>query len=186
MTKKILELISPLPPSVNSYLNYRVANSRGKRFVQVYPSRETEVYNSFFEDYVRDQIREQKWIKPEKGKLVTVLCTFYLDRKRKDPNNFLKVMLDVLSKAGVYVDDDIALPVVDRLYIDSSNPRIEIKIFEHEAIGFFDNKKHLERFIEKNCVKCNKNREKCSYLKRALDNRIIDEFKDEQCLKIKK
>lgn len=180
---RILKLISPLPPSVNSYLNYRVAQKGKRRFVQAYPNKETEIYKDFFTDYVKDQIKEQEWIRPDKGKLVYVRCTFYMDRKRKDPSNFIKVPFDVLTEAGVYVDDDIALPLADRVYIDPVNPRIEIEIFESDAIGIFDNQEDLNKFMSHNCNLCKKEPLKCGVMKKLLDNRILPEVKNGICSK---
>lgn len=186
-----LLLTSPLPPSVNGYLNYRVARQNGKSgrglrsFVQAYPSAQTVSYKRFFTDYVKDQIREQGWIRPDKGKLVYVRLTFYMDRKRKDPSNFLKVPLDVLTEAGVYVDDDIALALTDRVYIDPSNPRIEIEIFESDAIGVFDDEEHLAIFKSFNCNGCKKDPDRCGIMKKLLDNRISDQVVDGVCLKKK-
>lgn len=174
-----LKLISPLPPSVNSYLNFKIASNGKRKFVQAYPAPETVAYKQFFIDYVKDQIFEQNWTRPEKGKLVYVRCTFFLDRKRKDPNNLLKVPFDALTEAGVYIDDDIALPLVDRVYIDPLNPRIDITIFESDAIGAFENETELAVFIKRNCKMCKKNQEKCSILKKLLDNRLVPEYEYE-------
>ncbi|MED4262034.1 RusA family crossover junction endodeoxyribonuclease [Priestia aryabhattai] len=180
-----LVLTSPLPPSVNSYLNYKVGSSGRRKFVQAYPSEETVVYEQFFTDYVKDEIRNQKWQRPEKGKLVFLKMTFFLDRKRKDPSNFLKVPLDVLTKAGVYVDDDTALPLIERVYIDKNNPRIEIEIYESPSIGIFDDEEDLNSFFDANCSNCKKNVETCGVLKKLLDNRIIEEVDGRTCLKKK-
>lgn len=182
---KKLVLTSPLPPSVNNYLNYRVARRGKKRFVQTYPSEETKVYKNFFVDYVKDQIREQNWSKPENGKLVYIKMTFFLDRKRKDPNNFLKVLFDSLTEAGVYADDDIALPLVPRLYIDKQNPRIEIEIYKSNAIGIFDDKEDYQLFIQNNCNMCKKKTESCSILKNLLDNRLVEDVEYRTCLRRK-
>lgn len=179
---KKLFLVSPLPPSVNNYLNYRVITKGRKKIVHAYPSEETVAYKDFFIDYVKDEIKKQKWKQPKKDKLVFVSMVFYLDRKRKDPNNFLKVLFDALTESGVYRDDDIALPIVKRVYIDSLNPRIEIEIYESEAIGIFENKDELNKFVEDNCIKCKKNFNKCSIFKKLLENRIIEEVKDGKCL----
>jgi len=180
---KILKLISPLPPSVNSYLNYKIATRGKRKFVQAYSSPETEAYKHFFTDYVKDQIREQNWTRPEKGKLVFVKMKFFLDRKRKDPSNFIKVPFDVLTQAGVYCDDDIALPVAERVYIDKLNPRIEMEIFESDAMGIFEDHREYLKFVERNCSRCKKNMESCSIWKRQLDNRIVEEVVDGECVK---
>jgi len=178
-----LNLVSPLPPSVNSYLNYKIASKGRRKFVQAYSSPETEIYKNYFIDYVKDQIREQNWTRPEKGKLVFVQMKFYLDRKRKDPSNFIKVPFDALTEAGVYCDDDIALPLVPRTYIDKANPRIEIEIYESEAIGIFDDRADYLSFLENNCANCKKDMTKCGVIKRLLDNRIIEEVEGRTCLK---
>jgi Holliday junction resolvase RusA-like endonuclease len=182
--KKLL-LTSPLPPSINGYLNYKISSRGRKKFVQAYPSQETVVYKDFFVDYVKDEIQKQNWTRPEKGKLVVVNMVFYLDRKRKDPSNFLKVMFDALTEAGVYVDDDIALPHAHRLYIDKDNPRIEIEIVESDAIGIFENEEDLTSFYKNNCATCKKKVESCGIFKKLLDNRIIEEVSGRTCLKKK-
>jgi crossover junction endodeoxyribonuclease RusA len=180
---KKLFLTSPLPPSVNGYLNYRIGSNGRKKFVQIYPSTETNLYKNFFTDYVKDEVREQDWERPEKGALVFVQMTFFLDRKRKDPSNFIKVPFDVLTDAGVYVDDDIALPIVNRVYIDKLNPRIEIEIYESESIGIFDDQADLTNFLSDNCLFCKKDTNKCSILKKLLENRIIEEVENRTCLR---
>lgn len=180
-----LVLTSPLPPSVNSYMNYRVGSKGRKKFVQAFPSDETVIYKDYFIDYVKDEIIKQSWLRPEKGKLVFVQMTFFLDRKRKDPNNFIKVPFDALTEAGVYLDDDIALPLAPRVYIDAKNPRIEIEIYESEAIGIFDNEEDYQKFLDENCMICKRKIETCGVLKQLLDNRIIEEVKDRNCLKRK-
>lgn len=181
-----LKLVSPIPPSINSYLNFKIGRQSGKSFVQAYPSKQTEIYTDFFVNYVRDEIRQQGWEKPPKGQLVNVHLIFFLDRKRKDPSNFLKVMLDCLVKAGVFVDDDVALTIIDRLYIDKANPRINIVLEPSPAIGIFDNEQQFLEFKEKNCDRCKKNQNSCSVLKAILDNRIVEDVPNiSSCLKIK-
>lgn len=179
----VLRLTSPLPPSVNNYLNYKIGSRGSRKFVQAYPSKETETYKKFFLNYVKEEIQRQKWIKPPKNTLIFVKMIFYLDRKRKDPNNFMKVPLDVLTEADVYFDDDVVLPVAERVYIDAAWPRIEMEIFESEAIGIFNDKNDFNNFFKNNCEQCKKKSESCSILKKLLDNRIIKEVEDKVCLK---
>jgi len=181
-----LKLISPIPPSINSYLNFKVARQSGKTFVQAYPSTQTTIYTDFFVNYVRDEIYKQGWEKPPKGQLINIHLIFYLDRKRKDPSNFLKVMLDCLVKAGVFVDDDVALTIIDRLYIDKANPRISITLEPSKAVGIFDSAEQFSAFKEKNCDQCKRKQSSCSVLKAILDNRIVDDVPNiSSCLKIK-
>lgn len=178
-----LILTSPLGPTVNRYLNYKVARQGRRLFAQTYLSPETVSYRQFFIDYVKEQIKEQGWITPEKGKLVYVNMVFYMDRKKKDPNNFIKVPFDALTDAGVFIDDDIALPVAKRVYIDNLNPRIEIEIYESSAVGIFDDEIDFQTFKNNNCLNCKKNIDTCSILKKLKDNRLIPEVDDRTCLK---
>lgn len=184
-SKKKLILTSKLPPSVNNYLRYKVSRSGRRQFVQSYPSLETKQYENYFLPYVQEEIKKQNWIKPEKGKIVFVNMTLYLDRKRKDPNNLLKLPIDVLTDSGVWVDDDVVLPRCERVYIDSKNPRIEMEIYESDFVGVFNNLEELESFKKNNCDICSKDIKKCSIFKRLLDNRIIDEADKNICKKRK-
>lgn len=182
---KELILTSKVPPSVNNYLNYRVASTRGKRFVQAYPSRDTREFEASFQIYVEDKIKNQSWTIPEKGKIVYVEFTFYLERKRKDPNNFLKVPIDVMTKAGVWLDDDVVLPICKRVYIDSENPRLEIKVYESDSIGVFENEEQHLLFKLNNCNLCKKKTSSCSIYKKLIDNRVIKDADNKRCKKKK-
>lgn len=185
MSKNILKLTSPLPPSVNNYLNYRVARSGRRQFVQSYPSAETKKYQSYFKEYVEKEISNQNWKVPEKDKMIYIEMILYLDRKRKDPNNFLKVPIDVLTDSGVWLDDDVVLPLCKNMYIDAKNPRIEIIIYESSSIGIFNNITELNNFKMNNCNICSKNESRCTILRKMLENRIIDDSNTVKCNKIK-
>lgn len=173
-----LHLTSPIPPSVNNYLNYKVVRQGRRTFVQTYPTDETKRYRQLFSNYVKKEITKQKWVAPDKNKIVYVELVFYLDRKRKDPNNLLKVMFDVLTECGVYHDDDKVLPVGKRMFIDSNTPRIELKIFEGSEIGVFKDAKEYNSFYNNNCYFCSRNQEKCSILRKLKENRIVPEVID--------
>ena len=183
--KKLL-LTSPIPPSVNNYLNYKIERSGRRQFVRAYPSAETVKYQNQFKKYVEEQIRLQGWQIPEKGKIIFVRIIFYFERKRKDPNNYLKVPLDVFSDAGVYYDDDCVLPLCDRVYIDKANPRLEIEVFESNFSGIFESAEEERDFISSNCNYCKKDQSKCTLLRRAHENRLVDEFEEKNCKKLRK
>lgn len=183
MENNVLLLTSKLPPSVNNYLRYRVSRSGRKQFVQSYPSQETKDYEKYFHEYVTNEVKKQKWTIPEKGKIVYVEMILYLNRKRKDPNNFLKLPIDVLTDSGVWIDDDIVLPLCKRLYIDSENPRIEMKIYESDFIGIFNNVTEMKQFENQNCSVCKRNQSKCGIFKQLLENRIIKEANNVTCTK---
>ncbi|MDG0860353.1 RusA family crossover junction endodeoxyribonuclease [Staphylococcus equorum] len=163
-----------------------MARAGRRQFVQSYPSEETKIYQSYFKKYAEEEIIKQKWSVPEKGKAIYIEMVLYLDRKRKDPNNFLKLPIDVLTDAGVWIDDDVVLPLCKNMYIDAINPRIEIKIYPSNSIGIFENEREFENFKENNCNICKKDSTRCSVLKRLTENRIIEESDNKNCLKIKK
>lgn len=180
-----LILTSELPPSVNHYLKYKIVRRGNRVFPSSYQSPESIKYKRKFKKYVKEQIKIQGWKVPEKDKLVYIYIEFYMDRKRKDPNNFFKVPLDALSEAGVYLDDDIALPVTTRLYIDSKNPRMEMKLVESEAIGVFNDREHLNEFTINNCINCRRDMNTCGIRKKLLENRIVEEVNNDNCMKKK-
>lgn len=181
----ILKLTTPIPPSVNHYLNYRVGRSGRKTYVQSYPAVETINYQAKIRKYVAEQIELQGWEIPDKDTFVYVYITFYFARKRKDSNNYLKVPFDVFTDAKVWHDDDKALPIVERVYIDRENPHAEFTIVPAEFKGIFDNEKDLSDFKEKNCKICTKNEANCMVLKSLLGNEISSNTTKEKCNKIR-
>lgn len=187
-----MKIISPIPPSVNSYLKYRVQRGKnGKIFVQTYKSEEARKYEAIFEDIVREAIEKNKWIKPDKESYVFINAVFYFPRHHMDANNHWKLPLDVFTFAGVYPDDSKALERAHRVFIDKDHPRVEFEITVAPYLGVFDDEKHLEEFKNFNCRFCTKKPEKCNMMKNALNNKIMrDEINLEKlsCLrkKIKK
>lgn len=170
-----LFLVSPMPPSVNNYMKYRVARSGRRLFVQTYPTAETVKYRKEFSEYVKNKITETGWIMPDKDKIIYVECYFYINRKRKDANNLFKVMLDVLTECGVYYDDDNVVPVGKRIIVDKYNPRIELTIKIGDEVGVFKDAIEYGNFLINNCDKCTKKSEKCTIL-RDLKNNKLSEF----------
>ena len=106
----------------------------------------------------------------------------YLEYYNEEMN---KVLFDSLVKAGLFPDDDILLPKVHNIYIDSNKPRVEIFLSVSDKIGIFDDEEHLKTFNNNNCNKCKKSTYKrgCSIKTKALENRIQEEIKNDICLK---
>lgn len=183
----ILKITSPVPPSVNRYLNYRVQRSKyGKYFVQAYKSDESIKFENVLKKIIEDEIIKQHWVKPDKDKYVIVEATFYFSRLHTDASNHWKLPLDVLKSGGAYYDDSKVVERVNRIYIDKENPRIEFTIYEAPFIGVFNDEAEFELFKNSNCILCSKNINTCGVLKRALENKILhDEIKDNECKKIK-
>lgn len=169
-----LKLSLHLPPSVNSYLGYKVVWVAGRNIAQPYQTKIAKDYKNHIKAIASREIKNQNWKCKDKNNYLEVELVFYLDRKRKDSHNLEKVLFDSLMDAGVYPDDDILLPVTKNIYIDKINPRVEITIRKSNKIGIFDNLEHFKRFKELNCDKCKKSNYKkgCSLMKKLLDNRL--------------
>ena len=57
-----------------------------------------------------------------------VKIDYYFLRMGQDPNNYLKVLYDVMENCGVYENDDMCKPQTGIVVIDKFNPRLEITV----------------------------------------------------------
>lgn len=178
-----LKITTVIPPSVNHYLDYKVGHAGRRSFVQSYPAVPTINYRNRVIRYVREQMELQGWEKPDENEHIKVYITFYFDRKRKDANNYLKVPFDVFTDAGVWIDDDKVLPIVNRVYIDRINPRAEFTIIKANFKGVFENDIEHGEFVEVNCNNCTKSTKKCTIMKKLLDNELLEEVENGVCNK---
>lgn len=118
-SNKLLKVVLPIPPSVNSmYINTR----RGGRTL----TRKAQ-------DYIRDSkalinlaIEEQNWVKHSKHTWLYLDIVVYMpDRKIRDSHNMLKILLDVMQ-GTVYDNDYYVMPRIQAVELDKKNPRIEV------------------------------------------------------------
>lgn len=177
-----LYLTSPLPPSVNHYLAYRVIIKNKKPMAMSYKTQEAIKYQKSFMQYVKDEVKKQDYdLIPNKTRHFYIDAVFYFDRTDRDPNNYFKCMLDAITDTGlIWVDDNVTCERVQRIYYDSISPRIELKIYPVEYIGIFDNASQLENF-ETNCIGCTRYKRNCSILNKAKEGRIQSEITDFVC-----
>lgn len=180
----ILKLTSPLPPSVNHYLSYRVVTKNKKPVAMSYKTSEAIKYQKNFIKYVKEEVNKQGYnLKPVATQHFYIDAIFYFDRIDKDPNNYFKCMLDAITETGlVWVDDNITCERVQRIYYDSKNPRIELVIYPVDYIGVFDNASQLENFKSR-CIGCKRYKRNCSLLKKAIEGRIQKEIHNGECEK---
>ena len=173
---KILRLTSPICPSVNHYLATRAILKNGKPMAMMYETSEAKKYKKEFTEYVLKQIKDQGWDIPvSKTQHFYVDCVFYFDRIDKDCNNYFKLLLDSITETqAIWADDNVVCERVNRIYYDSSNPRIEMEIYPVEYIGIFDNQGQLDEF-EGKCKTCQRYKRNCSILNKAKEGRIQDE-----------
>ena len=161
-----LKLISPIPPSTNHYLNYRVGKVGGRNVVIPYPTQETKEYKKYFIPYVQEEVKKQGWEMDCTGlQHYYVDWVVYFDRVDKDAANCDKVMIDAITESKcVWMDDNVVLNRVGHIYYDSKNPRIELIIHPVDYIGIFNNQEELNKFEEK-CKTCSRYKRNCSILK---------------------
>lgn len=189
MVLRTLKFDSPLPPSTNSYLGTRVVyiKNYGNKVV-FYKTGATKEYEKHMDAVLKRAIKEQNWENDiKKENYVVCRATVYMNKKHRDIDNLFKCLFDSITRAGVIKDDSYLIPVVDNLFIDSKNPRVEVSLELLDKVGVFENRASMKEFLSENCDKCTKNPNACTMFKKSLENRIIDEIDLENniCLKRK-
>lgn len=177
-----IKLISPIPPSVNHYLSYRAIIKNGRPMAMSYKTPEAVKYQKDFREYIIKEVGNQDYnLEPNSKRHFYVDAIFYFDRVDKDANNYFKCLLDAITDTQlIWLDDNVVCERVQRIYYDSSNPRIELDIYPVDYIGVFDNASQLEQF-EAHCIGCKRYKRNCSLLNKAKDGRIQNEIHDLQC-----
>ena len=182
----ILHITSPMPPSVNHYMGYRMISSGGKPLAVQYTTNEAKKYQKNFGEIVIDAVERQGWNVPIDTKQhFYVDAVFYFPRARMDCNNYWKVMLDAITHTQrIWMDDDVVCERAQAIFYDAKNPRIELTIHPVDYIGVFENSSQLDEF-ESNCIGCNRYTRNCSILRNAKSGRIQDEINGTKCSKFK-
>ena len=180
-----LQLMSPIPPSVNHYLAYRVVKKGNRYMAMSYKTKESTDYKKQFIDYVKKEVEKQGWKFRAGDKHLYVDCIFYFPRIDMDTNNYFKLLLDSITESRVVWDDDnFVCERVNRIFYDSKNPRIELVIYDVPYIGIFDTEAEKDQFIKK-CSNCKRYARNCSILKNALNGKIQSDIENKICLKYK-
>jgi len=179
-----LKLISPIPPSVNHYLSYRVVKTKtGKSIACSYKTKEATTYQKEFQEYVTQEAKKQNWnIEDVANSHLYVDTVFYFPRTDMDCNNYFKVMLDAITNTQVvWKDDNIVCERVQRIYYNSKDPHIEISIHPVSYIGIFDNNDKLQNY-ENRCKGCGRYSRNCSLLNRVKAGYIQEGISQDDCL----
>lgn len=182
-----LKLTSPIPPSVNHYMAYRVINRNDKPTAMSYKTKISTTYRSDFASYVESEAHAQGWQTIDNpAQHYYVDGYFYFPKTNMDCNNYWKVMLDAITDTGiVWSDDNVVCERAQRIMYDAQNPRIELVIHPVEYLGIFDNAQQLAEF-EAGCADCKRHNRNCSILAKALQGRIQPEITNMTCLKYSK
>lgn len=182
-----LYLVSPIPVSVNHYVQSRGILVHGKVIVTVYETAEARAYKASFAEYVREEVKKQGFQKIENpDRHCAVDCNFYFARKRTDANNHWKCLLDAITESqAVWVDDKQVCERVNFVRFDPENPRVEIHIHPVEYIGIFDTTDEFHTF-QSHCQSCSRYRDgRCSILLKATEGKIQPEIQGLECHKYK-
>lgn len=102
----------------------------------------------------------------------------YVTRVNVDLDNTLKTLNDSIEASGLVFDNDKkVVPRFDRVYIDPSNPRVELTFKQTGWNGIFADEITRKNF-ESGCISCRRYRKgACSILKKAKENKIQNEIK---------
>lgn len=177
MINQVLKLSFSDFISVNHYLAYRAIIKNGRPMAMSYKTKEAKDFQNNFEEYVKEQVKEQGWItdtNPLQHYYVDTVV--YFPRIDMDMNNYYKTSLDSITNTGlVWVDDNVVCERVNHIYYDSENPHIEFTIYPVDYIGIFNTKEECEQF-ENKCKQCSRYKRKCSILKKAQEGRIQNEI----------
>lgn len=143
INNKMLKLILPLPPSNNQYL-YPKRIGKGIRLAETADSKR---WKKKVIPIIEEQIKVQEWETTPRGIFINVHIDYFFARKGSDPNNYLKILYDVMQTCEVYENDDMAKPSTGLVVIDKYNPRLEILITIDSQNGIFKDNKTRKDFI---------------------------------------
>lgn len=175
MTENRIRFSTPLPPSVNDYLGYKVLWKRGKAVVFPYKKQKALEFMSLVAKKLATFVENGEWKLTDKNTYVICEVDVFLNKKRRDSDNLFKVLLDSINEAeGLIYDDSLIIPRVRNVVIDVNNPRLEVELRVADKVGIFTSQEY-KLFIENNCKKCNRYKRNCSLLKACIENKIKDE-----------
>ncbi len=191
----MISFVLPIPPSVNSYLKKSVIYTIGKYGkrepkVHVYKSAEAIAFLRTSKKRIEEALSKTEW--EQAGEFQYVFCDLvaYISHKKVDCDNLLKCTLDAIKECSIVYDDSMIIPRFKDVFIDSKNPRLEIKISKANKVGIFKNLKEFNSFKEANCLLCKKYKtygERCSIIQSSIQNKITEnvDMEELKCLKMK-
>jgi len=190
MSNKILNIILPIPVSVNQAYKPRTILTGGRTIASIYKTAEAKQYQKYATQAIQREIKLQHWISNplDKNLYVCVDAVVYFNRTDMDVNNLWKLLLDSLRDTQMIVpDDNKVLERAVRVYYDIKNPRVELEIYYAPYVGIFNDDEQYENFIKKNCNHCTRQKRNCSIIAKAIESRIQIEINliDLSCSKLK-
>lgn len=126
-----VELILPYPPSVNHYKNTGrlIKTKKGRMYQPRVNSPETKKY--YWDVFIK--VHSQKIKSFAEAKISVEIDVYPPDKRKRDLDGILKVLLDSMQKAGLYDDDcQIARLLVERReIIEQGQVVVTIKEFQN-------------------------------------------------------
>ena len=198
----VLNLILPISPSVNEIYVPKCTTTYGKggrSFAKpsIYETAEAKKFKRDMAKYIQEEVVKQGFIKRE-GVFTFLEWTFFFPHTKMDDNNFLKLNCDGISQSNcIWTDDNWGVNKTTRIFYDSENPRVLLKLYYADWVGLFNSKEDHDSFVENNCKLCSRGskiglRGGCMVYRDILDNRIKPESYDFdyesgslECLKFK-
>ena len=153
--------------SVNDYKKIRVVNGIPTPF----KTQKTKDFEKLFDRHIREEIQKQGWAMPGSEYFVRVDATFVFPRTNCDSNNYWKSMLDVCTRAGVWIDDSRVKENVKKIMYNSKDPKIILDIYIDKQIGLFDCEEEYREFRDR-CKTCKRYSRNCSILNGAMSSKI--------------
>lgn len=167
---KKLKLVLSLPPSNNEYLYPK----RMGKHVRLAETTASKKWKNKVTPIIKKEMKKQNWNVVPRGTFLNIYIDYFFNRKGSDPNNYLKILYDVMEDCDVYENDDMCKPQTGMVVIDKFNPRIEVNITKSQQMGVFRDDVQRINFISDNESDFT-NRKFKSILKNLDDNRLTEE-----------
>lgn len=90
----------------------------GRRNVRV-PTEETKAWMDECRLIAKNAMQKHGW-ETATTKTIVNLWFYFKDNRNRDSHNGLKLLLDAMEQAGVFVNDRLALPRIQDYYVDKS------------------------------------------------------------------
>jgi Holliday junction resolvase RusA-like endonuclease len=177
-----LKLTLPLPVSINAlYINQTFYDPKKKTHVPTGKRMLSPKGRKAKKDIqiaTRKQMKGQEWdFEYTRSHYLYQDMVVYFNRMGRDSDNLLKCLNDSLKELAYYNDDKI-LTRVQKVMVDSNNPRIEVELHPVSFKGIFDSAEESWRF-EEICNSCSRYLNgRCSILQNSLEGRVREEIHD--------
>lgn len=121
----MIKVIIPGRPVSKS--NFKLYNIHGQSWM---PKEGKHAKYVAYENMIAGYINKEYQGPPLEGDIITVLKLYFPNKIMGDLHNYPKSICDGIEKSGIIKNDKQLKPVLLFDYIDKSNPRVEIELYE--------------------------------------------------------